>query len=216
VTAAPTIDVTVPHLARIWNYWLCDKDNFAVDRDAGDQYVRFFPGIVDIARADRAFLGRAARYLVAEAGIRQLLDIGTGLPTADNAHQVAQRIAPDARIVYVDNDPLVLAHARALLTSSPHGATRSWASHRRRAGRGGRRDGPREPAHRRAGRVGRRGDAPVDRAGHHEDSRGDAGHERLRTTGTAHCSRPPAPSAPTASSPSRSCSGTATATTART
>jgi ubiquinone/menaquinone biosynthesis C-methylase UbiE len=117
------IDVTVPHSARIWNYWLGGKDNFAVDREAGDQYVQFFPGIVDIARADRAFLGRAVRYLVGEAGIRQLLDVGTGLPTADNTHQVAQRVAPECRIVYVDNDPLVLAHARALLTSSPEGAT---------------------------------------------------------------------------------------------
>jgi hypothetical protein len=117
------IDVTVPHSARIWNYWLGGKDNFAVDREAGDQYVQFFPGIVDIARADRAFLGRAVRYLVGEVGIRQLLDVGTGLPTADNTHQVAQRIAPEARIVYVDNDPLVLAHARALLTSSPQGTT---------------------------------------------------------------------------------------------
>jgi hypothetical protein len=122
-TPSPKIDVTVPHSARIWNYWLGGKDNFAVDRDAGDQYVQFFPGIVDIARADRAFLGRVVRYLVTEAGIRQLLDIGTGLPTADNTHQVAQRNAPDCRIVYVDNDPLVLAHARALLTSSPQGAT---------------------------------------------------------------------------------------------
>jgi ubiquinone/menaquinone biosynthesis C-methylase UbiE len=117
------IDVTVPHSARIWNYWLGGKDNFAVDREAGDQYVQFFPGIVDIARADRAFLGRAVRYLVGEASIRQLLDVGTGLPTADNTHQVAQRVAPECRIVYVDNDPLVLAHARALLTSSPEGAT---------------------------------------------------------------------------------------------
>jgi hypothetical protein len=117
------IDVTVPHSARIWNYWLGGKDNFAVDREAGDQYVEFFPGIVDIARADRAFLGRAVRHLVGEVGIRQLLDVGTGLPTADNTHQVAQRVAPECRIVYVDNDPLVLAHARALLTSSPEGVT---------------------------------------------------------------------------------------------
>jgi hypothetical protein len=117
------IDITVPHSARIWNYWLGGKDNFAVDREAGDQYVEFFPGIVDIARADRAFLGRAVRHLVGDIGIRQLLDVGTGLPTADNTHQVAQRVAPESRIVYVDNDPLVLAHARALLTSSPQGTT---------------------------------------------------------------------------------------------
>src|SRR5262245_13168993 len=122
-TAEAGIDTTVPHSARIWNYWLGGKDNFAVDREAGDQYVKFFPGIVDIARADRAFLGRAVRYLVGQAGIRQLLDVGTGLPTADNTHQVAQQVAPECRIVYVDNDPLVLAHARALLTSSPEGMT---------------------------------------------------------------------------------------------
>jgi S-adenosyl methyltransferase len=117
------IDITVPHSARIWNYWLGGKDNFAVDREVGDQIREINPAIVDIARADRAFLGRAVRYVVGEMGIRQLLDIGTGLPTADNTHQVAQWIAPEARIVYVDNDPLVLAHARALLTSSPQGVT---------------------------------------------------------------------------------------------
>ena len=117
------IDVTVPHSARIWNYWLGGKDNFAVDREAGDQYVQFFPGIVDIARADRAFLGRAVRYLVGEAGIRQLLDVGTGLPTADNTHDVAQRAAPESKIVYVDYASVVLTHAQALLTSSPEGQT---------------------------------------------------------------------------------------------
>src|SRR5580658_7884436 len=107
-TSKTGIDTTVPHSARIWNYWLGGKDNYAVDRAAGDEYVKVFPGIVDLA---------------GEAGIRQFLDVGTGLPTADNTHQVAQRIAPEARIVYVDNDPLVLAHARALLTSTPEGAT---------------------------------------------------------------------------------------------
>src|SRR5262249_26863917 len=96
--------------------------NFAADREAGDQYRAIFPEIIDIARADRAFLGRAVRYLADEAGVRQFLDIGTGLPTLDNTHEVAQRAAPGSRIGYVDNDPLVLVHARALLTSSPEGA----------------------------------------------------------------------------------------------
>jgi hypothetical protein len=113
----------VPHSARIWNYWLGGKDNYAVDRVTGDQYREIFPGIAVVARTSRAFLTRAVRYLAGEAGIRQFLDVGTGLPTADNTHEVAQRVAPESRIVYVDNDPLVLAHARALLTSSPEGAT---------------------------------------------------------------------------------------------
>ncbi|MCG5212055.1 SAM-dependent methyltransferase [Streptosporangium sp. KLBMP 9127] len=117
------IDTSVPHSARIWNYWLGGKDNYAVDREAGDAYVRTFPGIVDVARHSRAFLARAVRHLAGEAGIRQFLDVGTGLPAVDNTHQVAQRVAPDSRIVYVDNDPLVLVHARALLTSTPQGAT---------------------------------------------------------------------------------------------
>jgi O-methyltransferase involved in polyketide biosynthesis len=111
----------VSHSARIWNYWLGGKDNYAVDREAGDRVAAMLPIIVAQARADRAFLGRAVRHLADQEGIRQFLDIGTGLPTADNTHQVAQRTAPDARIVYVDNDPMVLAHARALLTSSPEG-----------------------------------------------------------------------------------------------
>ena len=120
---APTIDTTVPHSARIWNYWLGGKDNYPVDRAAGDQYREVFPGVIDVARASRQFLTRAVRYLAGEAGIRQFLDIGTGLPTVDNTHQVAQRVAPESRIVYVDNDPLVLTHARALLTSTPKGMT---------------------------------------------------------------------------------------------
>ena len=120
--AAPKIDTTRAHTARIWNYWLGGKDNYPVDRQVGDQIRQLHPGIGDYARADRVFLGRAVRYLAGEAGIRQFLDIGTGLPTADNTHQVAQAIAPDSRIVYVDNDPLVLVHARALLTSTPEGA----------------------------------------------------------------------------------------------
>ncbi|MGI5454842.1 SAM-dependent methyltransferase [Streptomyces sp. CA-249302] len=117
------IDTSVPHSARIWNYWLGGKDNYPVDEAAGDAYTAVFPGIVTIARSSRAFLGRSIRYLVEEAGVRQFLDVGTGLPTVDNTHEVAQRSAPEARIVYVDNDPLVLAHARALLTSTPEGVT---------------------------------------------------------------------------------------------
>jgi hypothetical protein len=121
--AMTEIDTSVPHSARIWNYWLGGQDNYPVDEAAGDAYTAVFPGIVTIARASRAFLGRSIRHLVQEAGVRQFLDVGTGLPTVDNTHQVAQRHAPEARIVYVDNDPLVLAHARALLTSTPEGAT---------------------------------------------------------------------------------------------
>jgi O-methyltransferase involved in polyketide biosynthesis len=117
------IDIGVPHSARIWNYWLDGKDNYPVDRAAGDAYREVFPGIVDIARASRVFLARAVRYLAGEVGIRQFLDIGTGLPTRDNTHEVAQRVAPECRIVYVDNDPLVLAHAIAVLGGTPEGAT---------------------------------------------------------------------------------------------
>ena len=119
----PEIDSSVPHSARVWNYWLGGKDNYAPDRMVGDQVMAMFPDITKLARADRAFLGRAVRYLAGEAGIRQFLDIGTGLPTADNTHQIAQQVAPESRIVYVDNDPLVLVHARALLTSAPGGMT---------------------------------------------------------------------------------------------
>ena len=118
------LDTTTPHSARVWNYWLGGKDNFAVDRQVGEQVLRMLPSIVEQARADRAFLGRAVSHLAGERGIRQFLDIGTGLPTADNTHEVAQRVAPEARIVYVDNDPMVMAHARALLTSTPEGDTR--------------------------------------------------------------------------------------------
>jgi hypothetical protein len=119
----PEINTNVPQTARIWNYWLGGKDNFPVDRQVGDQILEAFPAIVENARASRAFLARAVEYLAGEAGIRQFLDIGTGLPTANNTHQVAQAVAPECRIVYVDNDPIVLGHARALLTSSPEGAT---------------------------------------------------------------------------------------------
>jgi hypothetical protein len=121
--AEAVIDTTVPHSARIWNYWLGGKDNYAVDRAAGDQFREMCPVVIDMARAEREFLGRTIRYLAGEAGIRQFLDIGTGLPTLDNTHEVAQRIAPESRVVYVDNDPLVLAHARALLTGTPEGET---------------------------------------------------------------------------------------------
>jgi O-methyltransferase involved in polyketide biosynthesis len=121
--AGPGIDTTVSHSARIWDYWLGGTDNYPVDRELGDRIEEMLPDIVRQAREDRLFLGRVVRYLAGEAGIRQFLDIGTGLPTADNTHQVAQGVAPEARIVYVDNDPLVLAHARALLTSTPEGAT---------------------------------------------------------------------------------------------
>ncbi len=117
------IDTTVPHSARIWNYWLGGKDNYPVDRQAGEQTIAVLPEIVDIARASRLFLARVVRYLAADAGIRQFLDVGTGLPTVNNTHEVAQLVAPESRVVYVDNDPLVLTHARALLTSSPEGAT---------------------------------------------------------------------------------------------
>ncbi|MDT0306590.1 SAM-dependent methyltransferase [Streptomyces sp. DSM 44917] len=120
---APTIDTSVPHSARIWNYWLGGRDHYEVDREAGERYRAVFPGIADVARASRAFMLRTVRYLAREAGIRQFLDIGTGLPDQESTHLAAQAIAPEARVVYVDNDPLVLAHARALLTSGPPGVT---------------------------------------------------------------------------------------------
>ncbi|MFJ8741037.1 SAM-dependent methyltransferase [Embleya sp. NPDC127516] len=118
------IDTEVAHTARVWNYWLGGKDNYPVDRETGDQIAAIHPGTRDYALADRQFLGRAIRHLAMDLGIRQFLDIGTGLPTAGNTHEIAQAVAPESRIVYVDNDPLVLVHARALLTSSPEGATR--------------------------------------------------------------------------------------------
>ncbi|MGW0829366.1 SAM-dependent methyltransferase [Streptomyces prunicolor] len=113
----------VSHSARIWNYWLGGKDHYPVDEEVGDQILGFVPALPRSAVADRQFLARAVRHLAGEAGIRQFLDIGTGLPTADNTHQIAQGVAPEARIVYVDNDPLVLRHAHALLTSTPEGVT---------------------------------------------------------------------------------------------
>lgn len=118
------IKIDVPHSARIWNYWMGGKDNYEVDRTAGDAYVAVRPDIVTIAKQSRQFLVRTVRFLAGEAGIRQFLDIGTGLPTMQNTHEVAQQIAPESRIVYVDNDPLVLAHARALLVNTtPEGVT---------------------------------------------------------------------------------------------
>ena len=111
------LDTTVSHSARIWNYWLGGKDNFVVDREAGDRVAAMLPIIVAQARADRAFLGRAVQYLAGQEGIRQFLDIGTGIPSANNTHEVAQSVASDSRIVYVDNDPVVLAHAQALLAA---------------------------------------------------------------------------------------------------
>ena len=118
----PLIDTSRPSAARVYDYYLGGKDNYAADREAGDRVLEASPGAARAARDNRRYLGRVVRYLAGEAGIRQFLDIGTGLPSGDNVHEVAQRIAPDARIVYVDNDPIVLSHARALLTSSPAGA----------------------------------------------------------------------------------------------
>ena len=117
------IDAGLAHPARIYDYWLGGKDNFAADREAGERALRANPGILRGVRANRRFLRCAVRYLAGEAGIRQFLDIGTGLPAMDNTHEVAQAVAPDARVAYVDNDPIVLAHARALLTSTPDGVT---------------------------------------------------------------------------------------------
>ncbi len=117
----PRIDTSRAHPARIYDSWLGGKDNFAADREAAELALRAYPELAEAIRSNRAFLGRAVRFLVG-AGIRQFLDIGTGLPAADNTHEVAQREAPDSRIVYVDNDPIVLRHAQALLTSTPEGA----------------------------------------------------------------------------------------------
>jgi hypothetical protein len=119
----PGFDPSVAHIARVYDYWLGGKDNFAADRLAGDAALEAYPYIAAGVRANRAFLARVVRYLAGEAGIRQFLDIGTGIPTASNTHEVAQAVTPSSRIVYVDNDPVVLAHARALLTSGPEGAT---------------------------------------------------------------------------------------------
>jgi S-adenosyl methyltransferase len=119
----PEINTAKPHAARVYDYYLGGKDHFAADRETGQALMRVVPTIRAAARENRAFLGRAVRFLVAEAGVRQFLDIGTGLPSANNVHEVAQGLVPSCRVVYVDNDPIVLAHARALLTSSPEGKT---------------------------------------------------------------------------------------------
>ena len=122
-SAPPAFDSDTAHIARVQDYWLGGKDHFQADRDAGDEAVEAFPGLVASVRNTRAFLARSVRYLAREAGIRQFLDIGTGIPAANNTHEVAQAVAPECRIVYTDHDPAVLAHARALLTSHPEGAT---------------------------------------------------------------------------------------------
>jgi hypothetical protein len=116
------LDTGVPHSARIWNYLLGGKDNFQADREAGNLVSEVFPGMVTMTRQSRQMLVRVVQYLAGEAGIRQFLDVGTGLPTANNTHEVAQQAAGESRIVYVDNDPMVLVHARVLLTSTPEGA----------------------------------------------------------------------------------------------
>ena len=115
-------DISVAHPARVYDYWLGGKDHFEPDRIAAQEVIAVRPTIIRDIRANREFLGRVVRFLAGEAGIRQFLDIGTGIPSANNTHEVAQSVAPDCRIVYVDNDPIVLAHARALLTSTPEGA----------------------------------------------------------------------------------------------
>ena len=117
----PDFDITVPHISRVYDYWLGGKDNFAADREVGDRTIAAYPNVVHSVRAGRKFLARAVRYLARDEGIRQFLDIGTGIPSANNTHEVAQHFAPESRIVYVDNDPIVLSHARALLTSAPGG-----------------------------------------------------------------------------------------------
>ena len=119
--AIPAIDTTRAHPARIYDYWLGGKDNFAADREAAELALKAYPDLAKAVQSNRAFLGRAVHFLAGE-GIRQFLDVGTGIPAADNTHEVAQREAPDSRIVYIDNDPIVLLHAQALLKSTPEGA----------------------------------------------------------------------------------------------
>ena len=117
------LDASTPHSARLWNYWLGGKDNFQPDREAGDAIAGMLPSIVTLAQEDRKFLRRSVQHMVRDGGVRQILDIGTGLPTANNTHEVAQAVAPETKVVYVDNDPLVLVHARALLAGTPEGKT---------------------------------------------------------------------------------------------
>ena len=119
----PEINTDVAHPARVYDYWLGGKDNFPADRALAEMMIQAIPNMRGLAAANRAFLRRAVRYLAAEAGVRQFLDIGTGIPTSPNVHEVAQEVAPGTRVVYVDNDPIVLAHARALLTSQDAGET---------------------------------------------------------------------------------------------
>jgi hypothetical protein len=122
VAQTPLIDTSVAHPARVYDYWLGGKDNFAADREAGELALKAYPELAQAVRSNRAFLARAVRYLTGEADIRQFLDVGTGIPSSSNTHEVAQQEARDSRIVYVDNDPIVLTHARALLTSTHEGA----------------------------------------------------------------------------------------------
>jgi hypothetical protein len=117
------LDTGTAHIARVYDYWLGGKDNFSADRVAGEEALEAFPGLISSVRANRAFLARVVRYLARQRGIRQFLDIGTGIPASNNTHEVAQSVVPRARVVYVDNDPMVLAHARALLSSGERGAT---------------------------------------------------------------------------------------------
>ncbi|ROO85008.1 O-methyltransferase involved in polyketide biosynthesis [Actinocorallia herbida] len=124
MSAQPQIDQSVPHQARVWNYFLGGKDYYAADREFAESIIAAYPAMRDVAVGTRGFLTRAVRHLAADLGVRQFLDVGTGLPTAGNTHEIAQAIAPESKIVYVDNDPLVLMHAKALLRSSPEGVCR--------------------------------------------------------------------------------------------
>src|ERR1019366_3843558 len=153
-------DTSVAHPARVWNYLLGGKDNFAADRAVAENVLEVMPVMGTVARAGRAFLATAVHHLAAEAGVRQFLDIGTGLPAASNTHEVAQCVAPESRVVYVDNDPIVLAHARALLPRDPRGGGRV---HRSRSP-GHRKDlpgGVRAAGLHRAGRRGAAGDSAL-------------------------------------------------------
>ena len=133
------LDVSVPHPARVWNYWLGGRDFFAADKAAGEEISRDFPHLAEAARAERAFLVRAVRFLAGPARIRQFLDVGAGLPAGGNTHEIAQSIAPDAGIVYADNDPVVILHAEASTFCSLSASWAScWAARRWQAGQAGR------------------------------------------------------------------------------
>ena len=166
------IDTSVAHIARVQDYWLGGRDNFAADRQAGEEAVTAFPGLVASVRSTRSFLARTVRYLTAEEGVRQFLDIGSGIPTAGNTHEVAQAIAPDALVVYMDNDPVVFAHARGLLASGPHGNTAYLGTDLRDTGTVLAERGPAAGSHP-AGRAGPHVGAPVHpgRGGPLEDRR---------------------------------------------